>query len=129
MSHIGTLIRWLFKPVTVPLVWLFKHRHKLDDDGCCVNEYCSFGKDPAKGWGTCNDAWVKRKPLPHFVYPAPGPKSEGYSKDLSANQINAMLQEAYRRTERLPDTYDVQPGGEVRIRLKPGQPVRINVQV
>lgn len=102
MAHIGTLISWLFKPITVPLVWLFKHRHKLDADGCCLGTYCSYGKHKEDGWGKCNDAWVKRKPMPRFGYPAPGPRTEGYSKDLSANQINAMLQEAYRRTERFP---------------------------
>jgi len=107
MSHIGTLISWLFKPITVPLVWLFKHRHKLDADGCCLNRFCPYGKHKEDGWDTCNNEWLKRKPIPRFVYPAPGPRAEGFSKDLSANQINSMLQEAYRRTERLPNPANI----------------------
>lgn len=73
MSHYDTFMRWLLWPITAPLEWFFRHRCKLDADGCCLHEYCAEGKDGVVGWGQSNERWVRRNPLPPTPPKGPPP--------------------------------------------------------
>lgn len=74
MSRFGTVMRWLFKPITVPFKWLFGHRCKFEDGASyCDGPYCPVGKDGVKGWTNAyrGGEWIFIPPIRPPARPFP----------------------------------------------------------
>lgn len=85
---VAGLVGWLFKPITAPIRWLFKHRCKLEQDNTCADPYCDNGKKAIDGWGTSNGRWVKRGPLP-ITFPK-APPQPGIGRYYSESQLTVV---------------------------------------
>lgn len=118
MSHFGTAMSWLFKPITVPLVWLFKHRCSFEPGtDHCRGLFCPVGKEGVEGWTNMNRGgeWSRIPKRPATLPKAPPPPTfprgrltRDIVSRLTTEEINNLMAEAYRRTVRKETVSDAQ---------------------
>lgn len=91
MTYFGQAMKVLFYPmrlITVPLVWLFKHRCELDSQGACKGLFCETGKVGVPGWSSAHHGseWVYYKPLPTVAADSL-PSDENLLGELVVNSV------------------------------------------
>lgn len=85
MTYFGKGVSVLFLPfklITIPLVWLFKHRCSFKEGSdVCKSMFCPVGKKGVEGWDNYARAgeWTYRQPLPKSFHTRPIPKVRKYS--------------------------------------------------